>query len=90
MYRCEFCNVVAPPGAPSHRVVTEWRPAEYPSRAKSHKHRVGRKAKFGDDPGGAGYEIAKEAVVCPACAEKFNAEQQAAREAEEQRTGAGA
>jgi len=30
--------------------------------------RVGRKGKTLDDPGGAGFEIAKEAMACPKCA----------------------
>ena len=68
MFRCEICNAVAAPGTPSQRVVTETRPAEYPSRAKAQRQRVGRKLKHSDDPGGAGYEIAREAIACPSCA----------------------
>jgi len=69
MYRCELCNTVVPAGTPAHRVVIETRPTEYPSRAKAHAQRVGRKVKSFDDPGGAGYEIAKEAIACRSCAE---------------------
>ena len=82
MYRCELCNVVVPPGTRANRVVLETRPAEYPSRPKAHKRRVGRKLKFFDDPGGAGFEIAREAVVCRVCYERFEAERKAEQEAE--------
>ena len=68
MYRCELCDMVMPARTPSVRVTTETRPTEYPSRPKANKLRIGRKAKHFDDPGGAGYEIAKEAVACPRCA----------------------
>lgn len=80
MYRCELCNTVQPPRTRCQKVVTETRPTEYPSRPKAHKMRVGRKAKFMDDSGGAGYEIAKEALACPTCAEEFRAKQEAEEE----------
>ncbi len=82
MFRCDMCNVVVTPGTPSHTVVVETRPTEYPSRAKAHRMRVGRKLKTLDDPGGAGYEIAKEARVCGSCAEDHAAKQRALDEAE--------
>jgi hypothetical protein len=68
MYRCQLCNTVVAPGVRANRVVVETRPAEYPSRPKAHNQRVGRKVKHFDDPGGAGYEIAKEALACRSCA----------------------
>ncbi|MEM9073598.1 MAG: hypothetical protein AAGE52_34220 [Myxococcota bacterium] len=75
MYRCELCQVVQPARTRCHKVTTDSRPTEYPSRPKAHSMRVGRKAKTFDDPGGAGYEIAKEAKACPKCAEDFLAKQ---------------
>ena len=48
----------------------ERRPTEYPSRGKAQRSRSGRRSKFHDDPGGAGYEIAKEAMACAPCAEE--------------------
>ncbi len=75
MYRCELCNVVQPPRTRCQKVVTETRPAEYPSRPKAQSRRVGRKGKSLDDPGGAGYEIAKEVLACPKCAQEFLAKQ---------------
>ncbi len=77
MYRCQFCNTVAAPGTSAHRVVVQARPAEYPSRAKAHRHRVGRKLKHSDDPGGAGYEIAKEVIACRSCADEHAAKEAA-------------
>jgi hypothetical protein len=66
---------VSRPGERATKVVTERRPAEYPSRGKA------QKGKFQDDPGGAGYEIAKEAVMCPTCAQEHLAKE-AAQEAD--------
>ena len=80
MYRCQLCNRVSRPGETMTKVVVERRPAEYPSRAKAQHARVGRKLKHSDDPGGAGYEIAKESVACPECAADFEAKEQAQAE----------
>ena len=60
----------------------ERRPTEYPSRGKAQRSRSGRRSKFHDDPGGAGYEIAKEAMACAACAEELLAKEAAAQGAE--------
>ena len=81
MYRCELCNRVSRPGERATKVVTERRPAEYPSRGKAQKGSTGRRSKFQDDPGGAGYEIAKEAIACATCAQEQLAKE-AALEAE--------
>lgn len=81
MYRCQLCNRVSRAGERATKVVTERRPAEYPSRGKAQKGRAGSKSKFQDDPGGAGYEIAKESVMCPTCAQEHLAKE-AAQEAE--------
>ena len=77
MYRCEICNTVQPPRSRSVRVTTKSRATEYPSRPKANKLRIGRKTKQFDDPGGAGYEIAKEAVACPKCAHAHEAKRAA-------------
>ena len=80
MYRCELCKVVQPPRTRAIRVVVETRATEYPSRPKANRLRVGRKGKQFDDPGGAGFEIAKERVACPDCA-KTHEEKRLADEA---------
>lgn len=80
MYRCQLCNTVVPPGVRANRVVLETRPAEYPSRPKAHTQRIGRKIKYFDDPGGAGYEIAHEALACRSCAEVYARRMQEAEE----------
>lgn len=77
MYRCELCNTVQPPRSRSVRVTIESRATEYPSRPKANKLRIGRKTKHFDDPGGAGYEIAKEAIACPKCAHTHEAKRAA-------------
>jgi hypothetical protein len=65
-------------GERATKLVTERRPAEYPSRGKAQKGRAGSKSKFQDDPGGAGYEIAKERLACPVCAQEHFAKEAAA------------
>ena len=77
MYRCEFCNRVSRPGERATKVETERRPAEYPSRSKAQRARSGRRSKFQDDPGGAGYEIAKEVIACATCAQEHLAKEAA-------------
>ena len=81
MYRCELCNRVSRPGERASKVVTERRPTEYPSRGKAQRKSVGRRSKMQDDPGGAGYQIAKEVVACPTCAEEARVKQAAAEAA---------
>ncbi len=91
MFRCELCAIVpefkgrgprvSRPGEKCVMVATEQRPAEYPSRSKAHRVRVGRKPKFFDDPGGAGYEIAKEVKACTQCAAEYATMQKDAEEA---------
>jgi hypothetical protein len=81
MYRCKLCNRVSRPGERATKVVLERRPAEYPSRGKAQKGLTERRSKFQDDPGGAGYEIAKECIACAPCAAAHMAKE-AAQEAE--------
>ena len=81
MYRCQFCNRVSRPGERATKVVTERRPAEYPSRGKAQKGREASRSKAQEDPGGAGYEIAKERIACATCAQEHLAKE-AAQEAE--------
>ncbi|NOY92909.1 MAG: hypothetical protein GXP55_17125 [Deltaproteobacteria bacterium] len=77
MYRCHFCKTVSQSNTLANRVVIETRATEYPSRPKAQRRRIGRKIKNFDDPGGAGYEIAREVLACRTCAERFEAEQSA-------------
>lgn len=78
MYRCELCNRVSRPGDRAMKTVLDRRPAEYPSRSKAQRARSGRRSKFQDDPGGAGYEIAKEVIACTVCAQEHQAKEAAA------------
>ena len=82
MYRCQLCNRVSLPGERATKVVIERRPTEYPSRSKAQRARSGRRSRYQDDPGGAGYEIAKEALACAICAQEQLAKEAAAQEAE--------
>lgn len=77
MFTCDSCHRATKPGTPAHRVVVEARPTTYPHRSKSQspgrrKDRFNRK-RWRDDPGGSGYEIQTEAVMCPACARDVGA-----------------
>jgi len=81
MFRCELCAHVPelkgegpkvwPPRTRCVIVPLEYRATEYPSRPKAQSLRVGRKRKSLDDPGGAGWEIAKEVRACRDCADRW-------------------
>ena len=84
MYKCELYQIVpelkecakngiSKPGERSVRVTIDRRAVEYAARAKAHKMRVGRRLRTSDDPGGTGYEIAKEVIACPTCAADYAA-----------------
>ena len=83
MYRCELSQTVpefkgrqphvVPAGNLAVKVTIRTRPTEYPSRPKANSLRIGRRMKQFDDPGGAGYEIAKEVLACRACAAEYAA-----------------
>ena len=74
MYRCQLCQSVVPAKTPCHRLVLQWRKKEYPFRPRANvlvrKPSPDKKPKeeYRDDPGGQGYEIVKEIIVCTACA----------------------
>jgi hypothetical protein len=62
------CHTIVPAKTPATRVVIETRYKRYPVRPKAWRVKHEGKIKFMDDPGGEGYEIAREVLVCPACA----------------------
>jgi hypothetical protein len=72
MYRCECCGRVVPPRTPCARLVAESRPVVYPYRAKAIPMVVKRDGKRKRvrlaDPGGVGWQIARERRACPECA----------------------
>lgn len=59
-----------PPKTSSIRLVVETRPRTYPPRKDIYPYWEKGKLKFRDDPGGQGWEVVQEIVVCPACAEE--------------------
>lgn len=66
MFVCELCGSQVAPRIPARRVVLAWRPRRYPVR-DYHVRQTGR-SRLVHDEGGSGYEIAREASACPACA----------------------
>ena len=83
MYRCQICNKVVPPRTKAYCIPVETRFRRYPFRPKA--NRVVRenpdedkkgKIVYIDDPGGEGYEIAREVLACPECAAQLKGEQQ--------------
>jgi len=73
MFCCQVCGCTVSPRTPASRLVLVTRPKLYPVRPRA--HRVVRISENGkkkevhiDDPGGRGQEIAREVLVCPACA----------------------
>ena len=71
MYKCQQCNQVVPAKTKANRITVETRYKQYPFRAKVMRQIEAGKVKMADDPGGTGYEIVRELVVCPDCAAKF-------------------
>lgn len=67
MITCGLCGQQTKPGENTFRVVTEWREKTYPRREKANRFRKDRKMETSDDPGGVGYEIAKEVGACGDC-----------------------
>jgi hypothetical protein len=79
MFICQICGGLVPPRTPAIRVVLQSRPKHYPFRPHANVfHRLDTsgkmKAHTSDDPGGTGWEIAREVLCCPVCAEPRTAE----------------
>lgn len=70
MFICQVCGGVVPPRTPAARVVVHRRAKRYPRREKANRLPPGEtdEKKRPADPGGTGWEIAKEAAACPDCA----------------------
>jgi ribosomal protein L28 len=79
-YRCQVCGVKVPVGTKAMHKVFGTRARYYPYRAKANKgfqtkngrvlQPLRKSRKQGDridDPGGKGWEIAKEILVCSEC-----------------------
>jgi hypothetical protein len=87
MFLCQLCGGVVPPRIPATRVVVNRRPKQYPFRFEANVFYRPDPKKEGkikehktDDPGGVGWEIAREVLACPRCAAEFapKCEEQAA------------
>jgi len=87
MYRCELCGTVVPPRSKSQTVVTEKREKAYAPQQRKPGGKKGKgKGKGrrrwrdnGELPGGRGWEIVKESLVCGACAQRHESQEQEAR-----------
>jgi hypothetical protein len=76
MFLCAICGEVSPPRTPATRIITHRRPKQYAFRFRANEFwrpdPSGKmKQHFTDDPGGAGWEIAREVLVWPGCAIAF-------------------
>ncbi|MFP4436499.1 MAG: hypothetical protein ACLFVO_04565 [Chloroflexaceae bacterium] len=67
-----------PAKTPATRVTVETRYRQYPQRPKAHPVKRKGKIEMVDDPGGEGYEIAREVLACPACAARHQVQAAAA------------
>ncbi|MBX3469862.1 MAG: hypothetical protein KF878_23555 [Planctomycetes bacterium] len=70
-YRCAISGRVIPPGQPAVRVVLAVRPVTHAPRPGACRRRVTRKWRRVDDPGGEGYQIAREVLVSPEVAREL-------------------
>ena len=73
MFRCQLCQCVVPPRTPCHHLVLDRRKRQYPYRSGANTfirtNESGKRKEYHtDDPGGEGYEVVREVIVCPACA----------------------
>jgi hypothetical protein len=68
MFRCQLCGCVVRPRTPARHVVVQRRARKYPARGRANLVVRNRKSNHTDDPGGAGSEVAREVLACPACA----------------------
>ena len=75
MYKCELCGTVSAPRTPAQKVILQTRRATYPHHQKVNAcwKWIGDRRRFvrTDDPGGVGWECAREALVCESCAKKL-------------------
>lgn len=74
MYVCQICGSVVPPRTPAIRVIVCRRSKHYPFRHHANVFlRPDSNGKVKEhtthDPGGVGWEIAREVLSCAACAE---------------------
>jgi hypothetical protein len=71
MFICQLCWIYTKPREKAFRIVTQIREKIYPPRPNAHtfipRDEPGKKV-IKDDPGGRGFEIAKEVLACQACA----------------------
>jgi len=74
MYICQICKTCVPAKTPATRVTVETRYRQYPKRLKAHPVKRKGKIEMVDDPGGEGYEIAREVLACPTCAARHQAQ----------------
>ena len=68
MFICYSCSQPSPPAKRAHRMTLETRAKSYPYRPKANRVKEpGKPEDWRDDPGGVGFETAREALVCSAC-----------------------
>jgi hypothetical protein len=71
VYKCQLCQKVVPPGTKAFRIPVEFRLRHYPPKARANRVVSDNKVHYVDDPGGTGYEIAREVTACPDCAANY-------------------
>lgn len=71
MYRCEISGELIPAGSRSKKVILKVRPVTYSHRPGANRRRVRRKKKDVGDPGGYGWEVVKEVLVCQRVWEQY-------------------
>ena len=76
MFLCQLCGVTVAPRIRAARIAVSRRSKMYPFRSDANvfyrPDLNGKVKEFkSDDPGGVGWEIAREVLACPTCAEQF-------------------
>ncbi|MFI4874072.1 MAG: hypothetical protein ACIALR_01955 [Blastopirellula sp. JB062] len=80
MYKCQRCGKITPARTPAHQIVVSERHKEYGSRSKPAPRgpRMRRDTQT-IDRGGRGHEIVEQLTVCPDCAARSAASEEAPR-----------
>lgn len=66
-YRCEDCKTIQPPKTKPYRLAVQTETVIYPFRSKVNQFKTDGGWETRDDPGGRGWQIVRELVLCHWC-----------------------
>ena len=75
MFVCKNCHTQISSNTPSYLYPIKKRSKTYPKRPSANRFLKDGRAKQSDDPGGVGWEIEKEIIVCADCYQQLSSDQ---------------